>query len=82
MELLERKQLIESIKDTLVLHDFDVVRLTDVVEGIDDFYWLLRNPITGDYRASCALKLIPLKEKISDEEYEYLEFMWKLNYEF
>jgi hypothetical protein len=39
--LSQLKDKLEPFKDTLVIADFDrVVRLVDVIEDEDDFYWV------------------------------------------
>jgi hypothetical protein len=74
------KQELEPYKDTLVIDElWTVAKLIDVIDGDDDYYWVLISPKRGKYHATCVGKWIPLKGKIDDEDYERLERIWKLN---
>lgn len=72
------KEELEPYKNTLVLNDFNVVRLVDVIDGEDDFYWVYDSK-KGIYHASCVGGWIPLKNKIDDDKYKRLVNCWNLN---
>ena len=76
--LEEFQDIIKDYKGTLVLHYFEVVRLVDVTEDQDDFYYVF-NSKTGRTWVSCLLSCVPLKGTLSDEDYNELERVWKLN---
>jgi hypothetical protein len=81
----ELREEMAPYKDTLVLDYFKVVRL----EGVEydpgdkdwpsDLFWVYRKLDGHTYWSSCCGKWMPLKGKITDEEYEWLEHVWKLN---
>lgn len=77
--LEDLKAEVEPYKNTLVIDDFDtVVRLVDVIDGDDDYYWVYesRNRI---YYSSCVGGWIPLKGFIEQEKYDRMVRMWNLN---
>jgi hypothetical protein len=68
---------------TLVIDEmWTVTKLIDVIDGEDDYYWVLKAPFKGTYYASCVGGWLPLKGKIEDSDYERLERIWKLNEQF
>ena len=77
--LEDLKAEVEPYKNTLVIDDFDtVVRLVDVIDGDDDYYWVYesRNRI---YYSSCVGGWIPLKGFIEQEKYDRMVRIWNLN---
>ena len=52
--LIELQEELKPYKNTLVIGDFDnVVRLADVIDGEDDYYWAY-DTRKGMVHASCA----------------------------
>lgn len=79
MLLCELKKEVEPYRNTLVLDRCgELVRLVDVVDGKDDFYWIYDKK-EGPYMSSCVIDWIPLKGFIPDDKYEGLVFIWNLN---
>lgn len=72
---------LEPHKDSLVLDGFEVVRLLDVVNGEDDYYWVYKSPTKGIYWSSCVGGWAPLKGHLLEKHYQDLERVWKLNEE-
>lgn len=78
--LKELQKELAPHKGKLVLNHFDVVRLIDVVDGKDDYYWVIKHADKrGIHWSSCVGGWMPLKGKISDKHYNELERVWKLN---
>ena len=77
----ELQKEMEPHKGNLVLNHFEVVRLVDVVNGEDDYYWVFKSPVRGTYWSSCVGGWMPLKGKIAEEDYMELERVWGLNEE-
>lgn len=75
------KERLEKYKNTLVATiDFKIVKLNDIVyiEEDDENYWqFILND--NEILQSCALDWIPLKGKISDNDYNELVRIWNLN---
>lgn len=76
--LKELKEELEPYKNTLVLYYFDVVRLVDVIDGEDDYYWVY-DTHKGIVHASCVSGWIALKGVLPDKEYKRLVNVWNLN---
>lgn len=72
------KKELEPYKDTLVLDYFEVVRLVDVFEDEDDFYWVYDSH-KGLVHSSCVVGWTPLKGTLGDEDYNELVRVWNLN---
>lgn len=73
------KEELEPFKNTLVIDGFDkVVRLVEVVDGEEDYYWVY-DSIKGLYYSSCVGGWIPLKGFVEKEQYERMVRMWNLN---
>ena len=70
---------LEPYKDTLVLDLFKVVRLVDVVEDEDDYYWVFDSE-NGIYHSSCVGMWSPLKGILNNNEYKRLVDIWNLNH--
>jgi len=75
----EFKQLTEQFLGQLVINPTDgcVYRLLDVEEDEEDFYYVLLNNDCSILYFSAILRVIPLKFKIEDNDYEYLEKMFE-----
>lgn len=77
--LEELKKEIEPYQNTLVIKDFEgVVRLVDVVDDEDDYYWVFDTK-QGLCKSSCLIDFIPLKGFLSNENYNKLLRIWNLN---
>lgn len=76
--LKELQDELEHHKNTLVLNFFEVVRLVDVKEDEDDFYWVYD---TGKeiVWSSCVNNFIQLKGKLNYAAYNDLVRVWNLN---
>lgn len=79
----EFNSLIEKHKGELVLDGFDVVKLIDVTDELDDddFYWVFIVPNEGVLFSTCVGGWTPLKNKLTSKEYANLEQVWNLNVE-
>lgn len=69
---------VEPYRGTLVLDHFDVVRLVDVIDGEDDFYWVY-DTRRGIVHSTCVGMWIPLKGIIPDDQYKRLVITWNYN---
>ncbi len=77
--LRELKKELEPFRNTLVIDVFDkVVRLVDVVDDEDDYYWVYDSR-QGVYQSSCVCGWIPLKGFIKEKEYNEMIRVWNLN---
>ena len=77
--LSELKVELELFKNTLVIDGFDnIVRLVDVIDGEDDYYWVYDSK-KGIYHSSCLCEWIPLKGFIEKEKYDQMVRVWNLN---
>jgi len=78
--LIELKKELESYKNTLVISDFDneVVRLVNVVDEEDDYYWVFDTE-KGIIHASCVGGWIALKGVLPDKDYKRLVDFWNSN---
>lgn len=65
-------------RNTLVLNYFEVVRLVDVIDEEDDYYWVLDSH-KGIVYSSCVGGWIPLKGKLDTKDYAELVRVWNLN---
>lgn len=83
-----RNQLIIDRKHQLVIDNFKIVRLDDVEDGGDDYYWVYNRWVgmkgmdeqqTGKYQASCVGEFTPLKGIIPDDDYYRMVHIWNLN---
>lgn len=81
--LEQLKEEMAQYKDTLVLFTWHMARLLDVVDGDDDYYWVVQYAGHG-YTTwhSCVGGWAPLKGKIDDKDYDEIERCWKLNEEY
>jgi hypothetical protein len=77
--LEDLKKELEPYRNTLVLDYFDVVRLVDVINGEDDYYWVYDTK-QGIVHSSCVGGWTPLKGKIDDKNYNQLVRVWNLNH--
>lgn len=69
------REELEPYKNTLVIMNFEVVNIIDVVEDDDDCYWVVDNANVTNL-VSCVIGWIPLKNKIDD--YQKLVNKWNL----
>lgn len=72
------QDILEPYKNTLVLDYFNVVRLVDVIDGEDDYYWVYDTK-NGIVHSTCVGSWIPLKGFLPDNEYIELVRVWNLN---
>lgn len=72
------KEKVKPYKNTLVISLYKIVRLVDVIDGNDDYYWVYDdgNEIT---HSSCVMHWIPLKGQLSKEDYEFIVSIWNNN---
>lgn len=69
-----------NYQNTLVISLLDdIVRLVDVIEQDDDFYWVYDSRIRGIYYSSCVGSWIPLKGHLKEDDYNRLVYTWNLN---
>lgn len=79
-QLAELKAELEPFKNTLVIDaPNEVVRLVDVIEEEDDYFWVYERLFDGICHSSCVMKWIPLKGYLPEEEYIRMVEMWNLN---
>jgi hypothetical protein len=77
--LSELKEELEPFRNTLVIDDFDkVVRLVDVIDGEEDYYWVYDSR-NGIYHSSCVSGWVPLKGFVEKEKYKRMVHIWNLN---
>ncbi len=82
INMLTLEKLKEEIKPyvgTLVLNLFEVVRLSDVIENEDDFYYVYNEQFDKINYSSCVMSFIPLKHALKKEDYIKLVKVWNLN---
>lgn len=77
--LKELKEELEPYKNTLVLSFCEIVRLDDVVEEKDDFYWVYEEYKKVTY-SSCVFGWTPLKGNLPDNIYKKLVSHWNMNH--
>lgn len=84
----KRNTEILNHRGELVIDNYNIVRLEDVEDGGDDYYWCYNKWVgwkgmdeqdEGKYQASCVGGHIRLKGFIPDEEYDRLVYVWNLN---
>lgn len=73
------KEEMQPYKNTLVLDFFKVVRLVDVIDGGDDFYWVY-DTNNGIVHSSCVTTWISLKDKLNKADYKRLVHVWNMNH--
>lgn len=73
------KEQADKFKNTLILYLFEVVRLVDIVQDEDDFYWVFEKSNGEVQHVSCLIEWIPLKSLLKDKQYERLKSFWNLN---
>ena len=78
LTLADLKKEVAPYKGSLVLDGFDVVKLIDVIEGKDDFYWVYyaKGKVI---HSSCVMGWIPLKNKLDTKDYNELVRLYVLN---
>ena len=68
-------------KNELVLEGWTVCLLLDgIADDGEDWYYRLVEPNEGIVYHSCVGRITYLKGKISDDEYDYIYNMFKMNY--
>ena len=72
------QQTIADFKNTLVLYGFDLYRLVDVIDGEDDYYWVLHD-LKQEIHASCVGAVIRLKGVLPERDYNHLRIVWNQN---
>lgn len=72
-------KFIEEHKGELLIDGMTVVRLIDFKTDEDDHYYDVQSLKQGRYWTSCVGRLIPLKGRISDEDYQSLEHLFNIN---
>jgi len=77
--LSELQQELDPYKNTLVIDIIgSVVRLVDVIDGEEDFYWVFDNK-DGIHHSSCVMGWTPLKGFIREDDYNKMVRIWNLN---
>lgn len=77
--LKELQKKLKLYKNTLVIDDWHrIVRLVDVIDGKDDYYWVY-DGVDGRHYMSCVGRWIPLKGHIKDKDYDRIVRAWNLN---
>jgi hypothetical protein len=89
VELVERlNDEIINYKHELVINGYEIVRLDDVYDGGDDYYWIYNKWVglkglgeekTGEEHASCVGRHTLLKGFIPEKEYEQMVWVWNAN---
>jgi len=78
-----RNSEIELHKNELVIDLSKIVRLVDVVDDEDDYYWVYDEWIgmwhSNTYKSSCVGQHILLKGFLPDDRYNELVRVWNLN---
>ena len=75
------KKELEPYKNTLVLDFCKIVRLVDVVEEPEDFYWVYAQWRLGKTTySSCVMGWTPLKGNLPDKIYKQLVHNWNMNH--
>ena len=81
LTLEELKKELEPYRNTLVLDFCEIVRLVDVIEEPEDFYWKYERWSKGKANlSSCVMGWIPLKGNLPDEIYKSLVRNWNMNH--
>ena len=70
---------IEEHKNELVIYETKIVRLEDVIDGTDDYYWIYDGWRGETHVGSCVGTHIRLKGFLPDGEYNRLVYNWNLN---
>lgn len=79
--MVDLKSLQEELlpyKNTLVLDHHNVVKLVDVIDGEEDYYWVY-DTHKGFIHSSCVIGWIPLKGVLPEKDYDYILRIWNLN---
>lgn len=79
LTLEDLKEELEPYKNTLVLDFCEIVRLIDVEDGGDDFFWVYEC-WSETIRSSCVMGWIPLKGNLPDDIYKTLIENWNMNH--
>lgn len=77
------KAKLEPWRNTLVLGGagFEVGVLLDVVDLVEDYYWVIQYPHKEKVNhESCVGGWIPLKKYLPEKDYEAIVRTWNLNY--
>lgn len=75
--LQDYQHVVAPFRGKLVIFGLKVVRLMDVMESHNDFFWSFRhNSSDQPYFESVDQKWIPLQGSIKDEYYAILEARW------
>jgi alpha/beta superfamily hydrolase len=73
----------DQYQNTLVIdYHFGVVLFLGILERPDDFYYMLmKNQTNTVYLASCVGRIIPLKDRLFQKDYDNLADVWNHNNE-
>jgi len=78
--LKELQEETKKYKKTLVLDLSEVKLFLKVVEDVDDYYYVYRSfGVSENVWSSCVGSFIPLVDRLSKAEYNYLVNVWNLN---
>ncbi len=75
----EIQEEIKPHKGDFVLDHFKVVKLLDIIDGKDDYYYVFQKWGGMVYQSSCVLSFVPLKGKIDKTDYDEFVRLWDLN---
>ena len=79
LTLEKLKKELDPYKNTLVLDFCEIVRLVDVSEDPEDFYWEYEK--WGEtVHSSCVMGWVPLKGNLPDKIYQSLVTNWNMNH--
>lgn len=73
-------KMVDEHRNELVLNYFEVVRLVDVIDGDDDYYWVFENSFSEKILSSCVGGFFILKDSLSEKDYSELVRVWNLNH--
>lgn len=74
------KEDLKTHRFEFVLTEFKVVKLIDVWDGEDDYYWIYQNWGGSISFSTCCGSWTPLKGVLPDDEYDRIVKSWSLNY--
>lgn len=82
-QVISLNKEIELHKNELVIDTTKIVRLVDVVDGNEDYYWVYDEWIgsghSENYQSSCVGQHTLLKGFLPDDKYNELVRIWNLN---
>lgn len=81
LTIVDLQKELMPYKNTLVINEWlEIVKLIDVVEKEDDFYWVYETCNHKIVYDTCCGGWIPLKGQLNDKNYEKILNEWNNNY--